>query len=419
MKIGAVIAEYNPFHKGHLYQIEEMKKLGADAIIVLLSGDFTQRGIPALLDKHTRAKLCLENGADLVLELPVFFATGSAEYFARGAVSILEQLGCVDFLHFGSESGNLSALQTCAHLFLTEPTSFKEQLTVFLKQGYSFPKARSMALSTYMNINSETDKEEKNTLESLCSQPNNILAIEYLKELERCQSSIQPITIVRKGSGYSETALPKSSENSFASANAIRSVLENHQFSTLSAFVPENVADCLSKSSNVPMLFENDFSGVLLYKLMAEVSGFDCYYDVSKQLSDIIQKNLFSYTDWKDFALSCKSKELTYTRINRSLLHILLNMKQDTMEQLKSAPDALYARVLGFSANTSVLKVIKGNTSIPLITKLANASKTLSPNALCSLEADIHAANIYQSVKAQKYHTTPANEYRIPIVSPR
>lgn len=417
MKTGAVIAEYNPFHKGHLYQIEEMKKMGAEAIIVLMSGDFTQRGIPALLDKHTRAKLCLENGADLVLELPVYYATGSAEYFARGAVSILEQLGCVDFLHFGSESGNLTALQTCSHIFLTEPAAFQKQLTVLLKQGYSFPKARSMALSSYINATSEITGQEKETFAALCSQPNNILALEYLKELERCHSTIKPVTLARKGSGYSEEALPQKGENIFASANAIRSALENNQFSTLSAFVPENVASCLSESSNTPMLFENDFSEILLYKLMTEDSGFDCYYDVSRQLSDIIQKNLFSYTTWKDFALNCKSKELTYTRINRSLLHILLNMKQTSMEQLKNAPDALYARVLGFSANTSVLKLIKRNASIPLITKLANASKVLSPNALVSLEADIHAANIYQSVKAQKYHATPANEYRTPIVS--
>ena len=148
MKIAAVIAEYNPFHNGHFYQLNTIReKLGADRIIVVMSGNFTQRGIPALIDKYDRCKMALENGADLVFELPVYYATGSAEYFAQGAVSLLDKLGVVDYLHFGSEDGNLNTLSTCAEILANEPISFKETLHTLLKEGISFPTAQARALS--------------------------------------------------------------------------------------------------------------------------------------------------------------------------------------------------------------------------------------------------------------------------------
>ena len=147
MKIAGIIAEYNPFHNGHLYQIEQTRKItNADYIIVVLSGDFVQRGVPAIIDKYTRTQMALENGADLVLELPVVYSTGSAEFFAMGAVSLLDKLGCVDFLCFGSEWGQLKPLSLIASLLLEEPEAYRTHLQHYLKAGCSYPKARSLAL---------------------------------------------------------------------------------------------------------------------------------------------------------------------------------------------------------------------------------------------------------------------------------
>lgn len=150
MKITGLITEYNPFHNGHKYHIEQTRKLtGADAIIVVMSGNFVQRGVPAILPKHMRVKATLQVGASLVLELPVCYATGSAEFFAHGAISLLDQLGCVNSICFGSECGDINLLQEVAHVICEEPPAFQETLQSYLKSGDSFPLARQKALKTY------------------------------------------------------------------------------------------------------------------------------------------------------------------------------------------------------------------------------------------------------------------------------
>ncbi|MDE7204120.1 MAG: nucleotidyltransferase [Lachnospiraceae bacterium] len=406
MKVTAVIAEYNPFHNGHLYQLGTIRQtLNTDIIIVVMSGDFMQRGIPAISDKYERCRMALENGADLVFELPVYFALGSAEYFAQGAVSLVDKLGVVDFLHFGSESGDISFLYEFTSMMLAhESDAYKSTLNKYLKLGCSFPAARDNALSELL-------PDQK--IKQLVSAPNNILGVEYVKALIQRNSAIKPVTLARKGEGYSSDSLVT---GSFASANAIRKALV-HQSDT-DRFAAQNTGlNQLCVKDHVPvsvyallhqngLLYANDFSEILLYKMLQAArhkDAFAGYYDIGEQLSHTLYNNLPQYTTLEAFALLCKTRNLTYTRICRGLMHILLEMTQENADTLKYNDYAQYARLLGFTERgKQLLKSIKANTSIPVITKPSSALKQLSGTALMSLRSDIHAADIYDSVRQQK-----------------
>jgi len=396
MKTAAVIAEYNPFHNGHLYQLQSIREeYSADYIVVVMSGNFMQRGIPAIVDKYDRCRMALENGADLVLELPVYFSLGSAEYFACGAVSLLDKLGIVDLLHFGSECGSLNALAACAATLSNETEAYKKALHTALKEGKPFPAARAAAMNT-----TDTD---------ILSTPNNILGIEYIKALLARNSSITPVTICRNGSAYNASVLEN---ETFASANAIRRLLQNMQASTqqlsqLRDFVPDSVYKYLQSVCEKPrpFVFINDFSQLLHYKLLQELQatskGLAMYYDVTQPLANTFCKKLQHFATFSQYALDCKSKNITYSRISRCLMHILLDMKQETIDALKASDYCQYARLLGFNTQGyNLLKHIKANASIPIISNLPRALKSLDGISLASLKADIYASDIYHSVKS-------------------
>ncbi|MDE6063925.1 MAG: nucleotidyltransferase family protein, partial [Lachnospiraceae bacterium] len=246
MKTVGIIAEYNPFHNGHLYHLQQAKALSnADFAIVVLSGDFTQRGTPALLDKYARCEMALCCGADLVIELPVCFSTGSAEYFAKGAVSILSGLK-TDALCFGSECGSIDALRRTARVLADEPEPFRNTLMQNLHKGMSFPAARSLALTQYL---SEADYDD-----SLLKSPNNILGVEYLKALIKLDRPMEVYTLPRQGTGYSDDFLPDSDssnslqEQHFCSALALRRrLLDGGSCSELISFVPKPALHILER----------------------------------------------------------------------------------------------------------------------------------------------------------------------------
>lgn len=416
MKIAAVIAEYNPFHNGHLYQLHTIREaLGADRIIVIMSGNFTQRGAPALVDKFDRCSMALENGADVVFELPVYYATGSAEFFAQGAVSLLDKLGVVDILHFGSEGGSLDRLTACAKLLANEPASFKASLNHGLKEGLSFPAAQAKALCEAL---------PHDDLSQLLALPNNTLGIEYIKALLQRKSTITPATLQRRGNQYHDLTLR---DEQFASANAIRSLLlslaekKNNDFSVVKNQLPPSVFQYFAEKKQPEFLFSDDFSIVMYYRLLADLHDgrdFTMYYDVTKQLSDVILKKLPSFTSLSGFCLACKSKNLTYNRISRCLMHILLNLTQEQLLACKANDYASYARLLGFTeGGKDVLKAVKANASIPVITKLPKALKELdNASALSSLKADIYASRLYHMIQGQKYGHTAKNEFTREII---
>lgn len=410
MKTVGIIAEYNPFHNGHAYQIAKAKEItGADYCIVVMSGNFVQRGIPAMMDKSLRTKAALQNGADLVIELPVYYATGSAEYFASGAIALLDKLGVTDTICFGSECGNIQALSELATALLTESEEFKDALKKQLKIGHSYPQARNNALA----ITSPQLTEHLNVMQS----PNNILGIEYIKALDKRSSSIVPHTITRTGGGYHSESL----HATYSSALAIRqSITIKKDLSFIKEQVPSSVYELMKQEyrKTFPILPE-DIATLLPYKLMLEQEkGFTEYLDVDSDFSDRINKLLSSYTDYVSFCEELKSKNMTYTRVTRNLLHILLNIYQKDMKLFCEDDYVYYARMLGFRKDaTPLLSAIKENSSIPLFSKLADSSQYItSENGKKMLQKDIQANHIYSLLIQQKFNQQIRNEYKTQVI---
>lgn len=431
MKTAGIIVEYNPFHNGHQLHIERTRqRTGADFIIAVMSGDFVQRGAPAIIDKHIRTRMALLGGADLVLELPVLFATGSAGDFAAGAVSLLDKLGVVDALCFGSESGSIAPFLDAAALLAEEPPAFSSLLREYLKRGVSFPHARSMAFRDYLSslphagssVPCGPDNRPLHAApltDDFFTAPNNILGLEYCTALRRRKSAIQPFTIKREGAGYHDQELfSQSCAPVPASAAAIRRMLlENPPHSVLNSIltaVPARQCFCWQALfSGGQLLFPADFTKELRCRLILEPSGdFTRYADVTRQLSDKLKKNYLSFTDWEHLCGLLKSRELTYSRISRALCHILLSVTNCQLERARAADYVPYARILGFQRSAApLLSAIGHNSSIPLISKLADAHRLLSADAFSMLQQDIASAHLYESAAAAKAGTRPRNEY--------
>lgn len=409
MKVTGIIAEYNPFHNGHSYHLERARELsGADYIIAVMSGNYVQRGAPALLDKYLRCEMALSQGADLVLELPTLYATASAEAFAAGAVALLDLLGVADTLCFGSESGDIRKLEQLAVLMAEEEPEFQTALQRELRSGRSYPAARQRALELCGQTGGETA--------ALLTEPNNILGLEYLKALRRRKSAIRPCTIPRLKAGYHELA----PSDGFASASALRSLYARQELSSLSGLVPQPVYRllCREYGRRFP-IFPNDLSTCLYYRLLMEKNA-DAplwqYQDTSPEIGARILRELPSFQSFEEFAARIKTRQYTLTRINRSLLHILLGIRTT---DYKETPDCHipYARVLGFRPSSSaLLKAIKKNTSIPLITKLADADALLDACGRHMLSQDIFASDLYRRIQEEKYHQTLPNEYTQTII---
>lgn len=410
MKTVGIIAEYNPFHNGHMYQIEQAKKItGADYCVIVMSGDFVQRGTPAIMDKFLRTKAALMCGADLVIELPVHYATASAEYFAGGAVTILDKLGAVDSLCFGSECGDIEILSAISDVLISESEEFKTSLKQTLKKGVSYPKARNCALSA-------AAPHLTRHLEVL-NHPNNILGLEYLKALKKRKSNIKPYTITRLGANYNNTDL----NVSYSSALAIRkSITGTQDIQLIKSQLPDSSYELIEQAylKTFPILPE-DISPLLHYKLLMERdAGFEKYFDIDSNFSNKLRKYIPDMALHADICDTLKSKNMTYTRVARNLLHILLNIYQADVDACRSEDFVYYARILGFKKSASpLLSAIKSASSIPFISKLADAKIYIeSPNGLNMLKADIQASHLYSLMVQNKYNQNFQNEYTRQII---
>lgn len=425
MKVTGIIAEYNPFHIGHLYQINYVKeKLDSDYVVIAMSGDYVQRGTPALFPKHLRAEMALRCGADLVLELPVQFSTASAEFFAEGGVSLLDGLGVVDQLCFGSEEGNTDGMLLAAEILNHEPREYQIFLQEYLKKGSSFPAARSKALKEYLGLFPQ--KTQHSLSEELLSSPNNILGIEYCRALLKHRSSIQPVTLKRKGSGYHDTAMY---QDQAPSASAIRAYLKERiavYKEASPSLLFEELFPLVSAGAGIPFptqelfmkavsqnafLTEDDLDLVLHYALLrSDYKSLCACADLSPELARRILNQRNHYCSFSQFAEFLKTKELTYTRIQRALLHILLNIT----ESPRVVP---YGRVLGFRKEAGpLLKKIKANSAFPVLTKMAGAENLLSPEGQALLNKNTEASNIYESLLCRKTKKPFCHEYQKPIV---
>lgn len=390
MKIVGLITEYNPFHAGHLYHMQQARELtGADYCVVLMSGSFVQRGEPAIFDKYLRTKTALLAGADLVLEIPAAFSTASAHEFAAYGVALLSAIG-VDAVVFGSECGQIEILKQAAYALNHESAEFQERLRKGLKAGLTYPQARAKAL------------EMEDTWASVLSSPNNILGIEYLRAAEDLHSPMEFYTISRKGSGYHEDTL---ADANFPSASAIRGIIRN------SLSKDKDLLDILAShlpavthpayTGAVPV-FVDDFSELLNAAVLQMQATFSIA-DLSPELAARLAKPPYFPLSFEERIQALKTRQLTYTRVSRALLHLILGMREEDISRWKDEGYALYARILGFRRQSSpLLSCLHKKSSIPLITKMADAAQNLSPSALALLEQEVYASHLYQTVRIKR-----------------
>ncbi len=408
MKIGAIIAEYNPFHNGHKYQIEKFKKeSNLDYILIIMSGNFTQRGEPAWMPKHLRAKMALLNGADLVLELPIYYATGSASVFAEGAIAHLNALGCVDELCFGCEIDSdpkdfISNLEQAAQIIIDEPESFKTELTKALKNGYSYPAAREKALNLFIPKAS-----------SLFS-PNNILALEYMIALKKTKSKIQAKPIQRTGQGYHSLEF----NDLFASASALR-----HKITDISEChnikgIPNTCENIIHEQFNKCMpVYINDFSAMFAHVYMNAKDNLTKYVDINDDIANLITKNIPHFFNLEQMLDHTKTKAFTHTRLSRCFIHLLTNQTKEYFNLYTENGWAFYARILGFKKDSSLLlRLLKDASSIPLLTKVSIYKQQLDSMGIKLFEQDLYASELYRMIVQIKYGIELKNEFTESLV---
>lgn len=399
-RVLGVIVEYNPFHFGHLHHLQEAKRIVTpEYTVAVMSGNFCQRGEPAIVNKFARTEIALRNGVDLVFELPTIYATQDAGGFALGSIGILHKTGVVTDIVFGSESGDLDFLKKVAHLLVNQSPEFQEVFKKKLKLGYSYPNARKYALIDVLN--KEVDK---------LSKSNDILGIEYLKALIKYDSNITPHVIKRIGADYNDEEF----RGKYSSASAIRKVVKNGEFSKIQYSVPECTYQILEREFSQgrgPVFWESlDFLIAFFRTLKRE--DFEKIYSFSEGLDLRFFEEAKNSGDLRSFVEQVKTKRFTYSRIRRAILHVLFNMDKHNME-VSNEEGPQYLRVLGFNEKgRELLKLIKHKALIPVVStpslykavlqewkkKLAEGKVSGSVNEkiyLWQFEVDLLASDIY------------------------
>jgi len=400
MKILGIITEYNPFHKGHAWQLETTKKIcAADGVMILMSGSITQRGDFAIINKWERTQLTLASGVDLVCELPFGYACQSAEAFARGGVKILNATGVCDFLSFGSEIGELEPLKSLAEILAKEPPEFKRLLTVALGTGVSFPKAREQAIQSLLGQKAST----------LLATPNNILAIEYLKALIVTNSTITPLTVKRQGVGYHSL-----DTKDYLSATGIRKILleslENNRLDsnsklTLENNLPYSIETLLTAMENVHSQGDEHFLNALRVVILSRNVGHlkNTPY-VTEGLEHKIRDALKKEKTLDALVDAIISKRIPKTRVRRILCNRILELDKNVLLSFQSPSFTPYLRVLGFNAKgQAILRKIKKQGEIPILTNLSRGQRLLSPSQREMLYYDIRATDLHNLFYEKDY----------------
>ena len=391
MKILGLIVEYNPFHNGHLYHFQKsIEKTNATHTIAIMSGNFLQRGEPALFDKYTRAHAAVKNGVDLVIELPTMFACQSAEIFSHGAITTLNSLNCVDSICFGSEEGDINILYTISKILVNEPEDFKISLKEYLDAGMLFPTARSLALFDYIN---------KFKLLDILNSSNNILGLEYIKSILKLDSKIKPYTITRIQSDYNSETI----ESNICSATAIRKQLKDlNDISYISNVVPTNTFNVLKDriDENFSPMFDDNYFEILSSIVVRDKNILNTYFDVNEGIENKIYQSIFTSSTLDDLKESIKSKRYTMTKIKRTLNNILLGITKSDMNKIKNINSVPYIRILAFNdKGREIIKNIKFNSDINIINKFSNISFSKDDELFKILiDYDIKASNIYNLI---------------------
>lgn len=410
MKVCGIVAEYNPFHNGHAYQINKIKEeQNPDAIVAVMSGNFVQRGAPALFDKWTRAKMALENGVDLVIELPTYYAVSSAEYFATGSVGLLNSLGVVNDMCFGANTQDIDTLKRIANVLFLEPEGYKKLLQSDLKRGASFPIARSNALKNFLK-----KEYDAKYIADILLDSNNILAIEYLKALQYLNSNINPIAIKRKGGSYNSLEVV----DNICSATAIREKFLKNDVDNIKDLLPEttyNIIDSEIINGKAPM-FARAFEKEILYGFRkASREELAKLNDVTEGLENTLKKCSNEKFTLDEFIDEVKTKRYTRTRIQRIALNKLLDINKEDVENYKH--NIQYIRVLGFTKQgEKLLSKIYNNTKLPIVTNVAKFMKVANEAQKNMLGKDILATDIY-TLGYQVPNYRKANlDYTMPMI---
>ncbi|GKU24790.1 nucleotidyltransferase [Clostridium folliculivorans] len=398
MNIVGIVTEYNPFHNGHKLHLEQTKKVtNADGVICVMSGNFVQRGLPSILDKWTRAQIAVLNGVDLVIELPTIFSVSSAEFFAKGAVDILNQTSVVNSICFGSEIGEIDIIMKVAKTLSYESNEFKSLLRNHLNQGKSYVKSRSEALLEYFkkydNFNFRSEEFEK-----FLNSSNNILGIEYCKSIIKSKSTINPITIKRIGSSYNDINLT----SSFASATAIREQLYNDSpIDELYKYMPDTSIQIIDEKRKISDKFpsNDDFLKYIKYKITTNPGSLSNLPDNMEGLENKFIKEIMKAKSADELIMLVKSKRYAYSRLSRLLCQYFIGFENYDIQSLRTSKPN-YLRVLGLNnVGAQIVKEIKRNSEINIINKMPKQIN----NPM--LEIDLRATNAYSLINP----TIPVN----------
>ena len=422
MKVTGIIAEYNPFHNGHAYHLNEARnRLGSDYIVVVMSGNYVQRGAPTIIDKYSRCEMALKCGADLVLELPACYSTASAEYFAHGGVAILDRLAVVDSLCFGTESLDrivknpdseekavdeiLSYFETIADLMLNEPDEYKAALRERLREGVSSAAAMDYAVGKVLGA------EYEQVLET----SNNILGVEYVKALKRLGSSIKPEPTARMLTAHNDQAI----FDGFSSATAIRNAIFNsYDPTSLMATVPKDVYDILMDRYLVSFpVFRDDFSTILGEKIVCAESAGDFmeYFGITEDLANRIFRHRNEFRSFNQFRELINTNCFSKATVGRALMHITLGIKDEDMAGLKNDDGLRSVRMLGFRRSAEpLLSEIKKKGRIKLVSKLADYSSEDEDYDM--IERTVRNDMLYRLVCMNKFDVDLKSPYEYGVV---
>lgn len=396
MKVLGIIAEYNPMHTGHIYHINEAKKItNSDYVIAIMSGSFTEQGNIAMLDKFTRAKEAVNSGVDLVIELPTIYAVSDGGSFANKAIQLLNDLNIVDSICFGAETDDISKLNNIANTIVVNEEKIWDDIKENLKKGISFANARNESLKKYL----------KDDEINLINSPNNILGIEYLKSIITLNSNITPYCIKRESSNFNDDTITQK----YTSSTSIRKYLEEGKdIQNISEYISKNT---LNSILNSKVLFNKDIFELLKYKIIT-MSNEELrnIYGITEGLENKIQNEILDSYTYEDFIFKLKSKRYELSKIKRMLIHILLDTTKEDFDNLKNCKSN-YAHILAFNHDKKdLLSYISKNSKIPILTSINdNTLAKLTQNQRKLIDYDLNASNIYSILNETKFNQDYTN----------
>ena len=396
MKVLGIIAEYNPMHTGHIYHINEAKKItNSDYVIAIMSGSFTEQGNIAILDKFTRAKEAVNSGVDLVIELPTIYAVSDGGSFANKAIQLLNDLNVVDSICFGAETDDISKLNNIANTIIVNDDKIWNDIKENLKKGISFANARNESLKKYL----------KDDEINLVNTPNNILGIEYLKSIITLKSNITPYCIKRESSNFNDDTITQK----YTSSTSIRKYLEDGKdIQSILEYISKNI---LNSILNSKMLFNKDTFEILKYKIITmSKEKLRNIYGITEGLENKIQSEIIDSYTYEDFIFKLKSKRYELSKIKRMLIHILLDTTKEDFENLKDS-NSNYAHILAFNHDKKeILSYMSKNSNIPILTSINdNTLAKLTQNQRKLIDYDLNASNIYSFLNKTKLNQDYTN----------